>query len=137
MKIYLAGPMRGYADFNFPAFHTCAAELRNMGHTVFSPAEKDCEKFGEAAFQGKVDIQDQVASNVGFSLRKALQMDLDYICAEADAICLMRGWETSKGAIAESSTSNAIGIKRFIQVDDWLEIDAAGRPTGAILPSVH
>jgi acetyl-CoA acetyltransferase len=49
-------------------------------------------------------------------------------------IALMRGWELSKGAIAESSTANALGLLRFIQTDgDWLEIDANGRVKGGIL----
>lgn len=138
MKLYLAGPMRGYDDFNFPAFHTSAAELRAMGHVVFSPAEKDEEQHGKSAFQGKVEIQETKAAAVGFSLRKALQMDLDYICAEADGIALMRGWEGSNGATAESATARALGLKRYIQGDEeWLEIDATGQPTGAALDAIR
>lgn len=128
MKIYLAGPMRGYAEFNFPAFAKNAQALRALGHEVFSPAEKDIEKHGDKAFKGDVDKQDEVASNAGFSLRKALQMDLDFICAEADGICLMVGWERSKGAVAESSTANALGLRRFVETDlGWMEIESDGR----------
>lgn len=129
MKIYLAGPMRGYHEFNFPAFKKNAAALRAMGHTVFSPAEKDEEQFGGAAFKGKVEIQDKVAAQVGFDLRKAFLMDLTFICEEADAVCLMEGWERSAGATAESATALALGLRRFIQTSlgtEWLEIGKRG-----------
>ena len=39
MKIYIAGPMSGYEDLNYPAFAQTAAVLRNAGHEVVSPAE--------------------------------------------------------------------------------------------------
>ena len=125
MKIYLAGPMRGYENFNFPAFHRAAGQLRNSGHEVFSPAEKDEEQFGKEPFMGKASLQETKASNAGFALRKALLIDLDYICTCADAICLMGGWELSKGAVAESAVANALGLRRFVETrTGWSEIDS-------------
>jgi hypothetical protein len=38
-RIYLAGPMTGIKDFNFPAFNTMAAKLRARGYTVANPTE--------------------------------------------------------------------------------------------------
>lgn len=38
-KIYVAGPMSGIEDLNFPAFHAEAARLRALGYEVVNPAE--------------------------------------------------------------------------------------------------
>src|ERR1700692_1729160 len=103
MKLYLAGPMRGIPDFNFPAFHEAAAQLRAMGHEVFSPAEKDIENHGDI-FASK-DGNESDAEKHGFNLRDALGMDLAYICGHADGVALLDGWERSKGAVAESATA--------------------------------
>jgi Domain of unknown function (DUF4406) len=113
MKLYLAGPMAGYKDFNFPAFHKAAAELRAMGNDVFSPAEKDIEQHGDV-FQGEGDAK-LLQETTKFSLREALALDLNYICREADGIALMLGWERSKGANAENATALALGLKRIFQ----------------------
>lgn len=112
MKIYLAGPMRGIAEFNFPAFHKAAAELRQEGHTVFSPAEKDNERHGTDISKGNPTGSEEHASKQhGFSLREALGLDLDFICREADMIALLPGWEFSRGAAAEHATALALGLK--------------------------
>lgn len=112
MKLYLAGPMRGYPEFNFPAFHAAAAKLRAAGHEVFSPAERDIERHGTDISKGNVNGDVQVAaSNHGFSLREALGDDLAWICKHAEGIALMPGWEHSKGALAEHATAYALGLK--------------------------
>lgn len=38
-RLYLAGPMTGLPDFNYPAFHAAAAAWRAAGWTVANPAE--------------------------------------------------------------------------------------------------
>ena len=37
MKLYLAGPMTGMPDDNFPAFLAMAVQLRAAGHDVTNP----------------------------------------------------------------------------------------------------
>lgn len=110
-KIYLAGPMRGIKEFNFPAFLSAAARLRQQGFAVFNPAERDCERHGKDISKGNEtgDIE-HAAKEHGFNLRIALHEDTSFICLEADAIALLPGWENSKGAIAERATAIALGL---------------------------
>ena len=110
MKLYIAGPMRGYPEFNFPAFHAAAKNLREQGHYVFSPAEKDEEVHGEGFSKEFATGDLAEAESKGFSLRRALGDDLAWICKEADGIYLLKGWENSKGANAEKATAEALGL---------------------------
>lgn len=111
MRIYLAGPMRGIPYFNFPAFHAAAKELRDAGHFVFSPAERDQREHGEGFGMDNITGDEKFAAAThGFSLRKALAEDLSWICLEADAIALLPGWGDSKGAKAEYRTALALGL---------------------------
>ena len=110
MKIYLAGPMRGIPYFNFPAFDEAAEALRAQGHFVFNPAEKDREMHGPDVNNSPTGELTDITGS-GFSLREALAIDLAWICAEADAIALLPGWQSSKGAAAEFVTGVAIGAE--------------------------
>jgi hypothetical protein len=108
--IYLAGPMQGYPEFNFPTFHAVAHVLRQNGHTVFNPAEKDIERHGGvniSAGNAAGSIAEAKAKH-GFSLRQALSEDMDFICLHADMIVLLPGWEKSNGAQAEHRTAVAL-----------------------------
>ena len=98
MKIYLAGPMRGIPDFNFPAFDAAAANLRSQGYTVFNPADNDREK----GYVGKP---------VEEIMRDCILDDLTYIIRHADAVALLPGWEASKGVAAEVATAKFLNLK--------------------------
>jgi hypothetical protein len=114
MKIYVAGPMRGIPEFNFPAFHAAAAKLRAEGHEVFNPAERDNERHGQDISKGNATGDEALAAaQHGFNLRVALGDDLAWICATADAIALLPGWENSKGAKAERATAEALGLQEI------------------------
>ncbi len=38
VRVYIAGPMTGYKNFNREAFHNAEEELKREGHTVLNPA---------------------------------------------------------------------------------------------------
>ncbi|EEC7734784.1 DUF4406 domain-containing protein, partial [Escherichia coli] len=38
VRVYIAGPMTGYENFNREAFHKVEEELKREGHTVLNPA---------------------------------------------------------------------------------------------------
>lgn len=110
MKIYLAGPMRGYKDFNFPAFMKAAAELRAQGHEVFNPAENDIKKNGHDINKSETGSIEEAEAK-GFDRRDAIMDDLTYIIREAEGIVMLPGWEKSKGANAEYWTAQFLGLK--------------------------
>lgn len=121
MRVYLAGPMRGYANFNFPAFDFAAAKLRAQGFDVFSPAERDREREGDdfAARNTEGDIKKATAQ--GFSLRAALGDDTAWISANADAVALLPGWEASPGANAEKALAVALGLTQIFLGREYVQ----------------
>jgi hypothetical protein len=116
MKVYVAGPMRGIPEFNYPAFNAAAAKLRALGHVVFNPAENDATN-NNIPIAGFATGDHDASIAGGFDIRKALGQDLAWICGEADAVAMLPGWEASKGATAERATAIAIGI-RVTTVDE-------------------
>jgi hypothetical protein len=110
-RVYVAGPMSGIPEFNFPAFNAAAAKLRAEGYVVFNPAERDIERHGgvDISKGNATGSQEHAAKEHGFSLREALADDTAWICKEANAIAMLPGWENSKGARAEWHLSLALG----------------------------
>lgn len=105
MKLYLAGPMRGIPEFNFPAFHAGAEALRMDGHEVFNPAEKGAE----ADVIADPTLQEDLAFR-----RKVFAIDLGWICEHAEGVVLLPGWEYSKGARAERAAAEAVGLPVYL-----------------------
>ena len=90
MRVYIAGPIRGHADLNAPAFAAAANTLRLAGHEVFNPVAANLE---------------------GMGIRKIMAYELTWICENADAVAMLSGWEVSLGARTEHELAKAIGIK--------------------------
>lgn len=109
MKIYIAGPMRGKPNFNFAAFHAAQVILEKEGHEVFNPARRDENEHGESMFNDPAGDEATLVS-AGFSIRQALRADTTYITLHADAVCVLAGWESSKGACAEVALAHALDL---------------------------
>ena len=90
---YLSGPMTGYDDYNFPAFHEASKKLRAMGYSVFNPAE---------SFDGRTDLE----------WTTYLAEDFKAI-AESAAVVLLEGWEQGVGAIMEVLVAVSTGKNVF------------------------
>jgi hypothetical protein len=105
-NIYVAGPMRGKPFFNQKQFCAFTKVLRGYGFKVFNPSEHDTDVLG-------VDLGMYHTGNEvipGFDIRKALAADLKFITEQADAVCVLEGWEDSTGARAEVATARALGL---------------------------
>lgn len=89
MKLYIAGPMSGYAELNFPAFHEAAATLRRFGYSVVNPAE--------------------INSDPSMGWAACMRRDIPALC-ECDGVALLRGWEASRGARLERHIAVALGM---------------------------
>lgn len=104
MIVYIAGPMRGIPEFNFPAFFDAEERLSRAGHKVISPASHDVEL--GFAWQGKTGHED--LTTLDFDLKAALAWDLAQVLA-CDTVALLPGWQQSAGARAEVAAAEAVG----------------------------
>lgn len=101
--VYVAGPMRGYDKYNFPAFDRAAAQLQAKGWTVFNPAQMDRD----------IGInEDTVDLPAGF-IYDALRRDFAAIVT-CDALVFLPRWKESSGARAEARVGLDIGLEFFL-----------------------
>lgn len=102
MRVYISGCMTGMPDHNRQAFNAAAERLRAKGHFVINPVELSA-LFGS---QEKIAIAFEALNHAwDWKLHKQLRdavMSADLAAVRScDAIYLLRGWETSKGAKRE------------------------------------
>jgi len=111
--IYIAGPMRGYAKFNFPAFHEAESLLVEQGWTCFNPARRDEieDDFDCTGTKGT----DEELEEMGFDLHAAMYADMTFICNTADGIYMLKGWQRSPGAMAEHFLAAALDLEMLYQ----------------------
>ena len=89
IRCYIAGPMTGLPQFNFPAFHTAAAQLRARGLDVENPAENPAPPCG---------------SWLAYMRMAVCQV------AKSDALVLLPSWENSRGARVEFNLAVGMGL---------------------------
>ena len=91
-RVYIAGPMRGYEKFNFPAFDAARDLLRGkFNYDVISPADMDRAH----------GIDGHTPVNVTPSLSdECMKRDIDVLFT-CDAIALLPGWMQSRGVAVE------------------------------------
>ena len=80
-RVYIAGPMTGHPEHNFPAFHAAAGRLHEAGCEVVNPADN---------FGGRTDLPRS----------SYLRADV-VLLLQCDAMAVLPGWETSLGAKLE------------------------------------
>lgn len=101
-RVYVAGPMTGIPQFNFPAFEVAAARLRAQGFEVRSPAELDDPATRAAALASPDGAPGSGATN-GETWGDFLARDVKLIADEGiEAIRVLPGWQRSRGARLET-----------------------------------
>ncbi|EFY9242407.1 DUF4406 domain-containing protein [Shigella boydii] len=92
VRVYIAGPMTGYKNFNREAFHNAEEELKREGHTVLNPAV----------------LPD--------GLTQPQYMDICMAMIRCvDAIYMLKGWQRSAGAKAELALAEKLGYAVIFQ----------------------
>jgi hypothetical protein len=104
-SIYIAGPMSGLPEFNFPAFFAAAAAWEASGVTVYNPANKDSENDFDPETYAAGDAAKSIKE--GFDFREAYLWDIDCVI-KADGIYMLRGWQNSPGAAGEHAVAVAV-----------------------------
>lgn len=101
--VYIAGPMTGIPEFNYPAFNAAEGELIVKGHWALNPTH--AEDFNPTP--GKAQTWE-------WYMRHALKL-----VADAEGIALLPGWQESRGAQLEVQVGTALGLD-IRPLSDWL-----------------
>jgi hypothetical protein len=93
-KVYIAGPMSGYKEFNFPAFNRVEELLRETyGYKhVVNPAK--------------------LHPTTDLPWIEFLKQDLRELIT-CDAVFLLKGWEKSRGATLEALVAYILGLRLY------------------------
>lgn len=127
MKYYLAGPMTGRPQYNYPLFDRVAGALREKGLDIVSPAEMDDDAVRAEAMASTDGIMPETNKVSGETWGDFLARDVKLIADELDAIILLPEWETSRGARLEAFVSLSVNnpVSLWREGNDLLEVSAS------------
>lgn len=94
MRWYLAGPMSGIPEQNYPAFRAACSQLRDRGMTVISPHETFHHPTQPNESEWQTLLKHDVNSLLG-----------------CQGIILLQGWTRSQGAKFELTIALTLGMQ--------------------------
>lgn len=115
-RVYIAGPMKGLPEHNYPAFHAAAKTWREAGYAVLNPAELS-------------------GPDLNRPWHEYMVVDIMVIMKACDALVVLPGWRNSDGArtevflaklfklpIMEADSRQVISpeVKLVIDGDEWV-----------------
>ncbi len=127
MRVYCSGPMTGKPDLNRPAFDAAEKRLTAQGHFVINPhrisalfgtaEELECSFFAlyelekpQNAYTTMSDLDKAMNEDCARLARAVLDADLAAV-RSCDAIYLLKGWESSRGAKKELAEALSQGLQ--------------------------
>jgi hypothetical protein len=119
MKIYISGPMTGHVNLNESRFAETAEYIHTLGHTPVNPH----------------DISMTVEASPGYDdpcWEDYMKADLAEL-EKCDAIFMMDGWTTSRGAKVEFEFAVAHGIR--ILYENLVSLSGGIRPVPTVSAS--
>lgn len=125
MRVYISGPMRGYPEFNYPAFNAAAQRWRaaklirvpeSMFASAFTFVTADARHYNPALLPREdIEVLNPAENFGGESSRdykEYMKLDFQHVL-NSDAIALLPGWEKSEGATKELLVAQTIGLKVY------------------------
>jgi len=110
---YVAGPMRGFPQFNFPEFNRVAALAREAGYNIISPAEMDLA-VGIDPINDPEGAKRFVENNPDH-MQQTIERDVKMIMSlnpkRGNGLILLDGWANSVGTRAEVALALWIGLR--------------------------
>lgn len=98
-RCYVGGKMTGVPEYNFPAFFAASKFMEEQGYEAINPAKMDLH-YGYTLEK----LENLTPTEFQEFLKGAMKRDLDAIQG-CDALVLLPGWESSKGARAEKAVA--------------------------------
>jgi len=96
-RVYVAGPMTGIEDYNFPEFIKASEMLRSQGYEVMNPAD-----------HGVVE---------GAEWSDYLRHDIAKL-SRCSKVFFLPGWSSSKGANLEMYIATSLGMEIYYLDDN-------------------
>ena len=90
-RLYLAGPMTGLPDYNYPAFFAAADSLRQAGYTVLNPAD--------------------IGLHPTWTWADYMRVGLKTLTTQAEGVAVLPGWDHSIGARLEVRKAQRRGLR--------------------------